>query len=848
MGTLEGIVASTILLAGNPDGGPGSNPEGVRVNAFDMNKVSECSPVSVVSKRVVEAETVVEMETTLDDDSELGRGGKEKNVVENLSSLSYGGAGLDVSVIGNDFASSVNSISDGANGMCGDYKQANGGLCLDGDEQSKAELVDPDNGFLVGDFVWGKIRSHPWWPGQVYDPRDASEFAMKHGQEGRLLVAFFGDGSCSWCLPSQLTPFVPNFKKMSKDSSSNSFRYAVQKALDEVGRIMELEMTCKCIEEELKVSLYRPLVANIGVRVGVHMPEVSVKRLSIMRYGPKTLLAKLRCFAKDVSGGNGMECVTLKSWLSAYYRFKDGFTLTQYHEPCNIEGLEYMDNNVGVVTNDFSVPIGDPIVGAQDNDGLNSPPAGAVRLGAYLDDRIYHRRKQKSVTELMEEKADFKLKSRKRDKLGERTEFGKTGKSGSDRKRKASNGVEECGSHKASTVENIDVPVEDITSVEESEVETTPRERKRSKYLSPPFIDLNSMTSSTFKIHSEIGPDNVAKVAQGKEQMTEAVKEHFASLFVDEAHEEEMNDGELKGHDNEVETDGTTVTISDVNVPVDVLLSEIQFAAIDPLYLSKKGSLDMVWDFVSALRSSIYIEGSNYKKHSKSKTCKKREFLNDTTKKKRKALDLKSCKSVTTKTGGKLGDFKSKEVVETPVRKISPQKGEKTSSARLYLTFTPDFPLPSKSDILQLFGKFGSLNEKETNVVPDSHSVEIVYQKDSDAETAFMSSVIQSPFGSKNVNYRLQHSPPLSELSESQSKVSSPLEGTAKKQVPADELMYYLDVIKQKFEIMSATLENHCSKLSLEEKLSFKDEMKHLMERFDAATEKVRIMAEKTSP
>ncbi|KAL2536806.1 Uncharacterized protein Fot_18197 [Forsythia ovata] len=85
------------------------------------------------------------------------------------------------------------------------------------------------------------------------------------GQAGRLLVAFFGDGSCSWCLPSQLISFVENFEEMSKDGSSKTFLNAVQRSVDEVGRLLESNLTCKCIPEELKVGLPRPLVANAGI-------------------------------------------------------------------------------------------------------------------------------------------------------------------------------------------------------------------------------------------------------------------------------------------------------------------------------------------------------------------------------------------------------------------------------------------------------------------------------------------------------------------------------------------------------------------------------------------------------
>ncbi|KAL2528967.1 uncharacterized protein Fot_21568 [Forsythia ovata] len=50
----------------------------------------------------------------------------------------------------------------------------------------------------------------------IYDPQDASSFAGKHIRMDRLLVAFFGDGSFSWCLPAQLIPFATILRKCRK--------------------------------------------------------------------------------------------------------------------------------------------------------------------------------------------------------------------------------------------------------------------------------------------------------------------------------------------------------------------------------------------------------------------------------------------------------------------------------------------------------------------------------------------------------------------------------------------------------------------------------------------------------
>ncbi|GJT97192.1 tudor/PWWP/MBT superfamily protein isoform 1 [Tanacetum coccineum] len=40
--------------------------------------------------------------------------------------------------------------------------------------------------FAMSDLVWGKVRSHPWWPGQIFDPADASEQAVKHHKKSSV--------------------------------------------------------------------------------------------------------------------------------------------------------------------------------------------------------------------------------------------------------------------------------------------------------------------------------------------------------------------------------------------------------------------------------------------------------------------------------------------------------------------------------------------------------------------------------------------------------------------------------------------------------------------------------------
>ncbi|KAD4586646.1 hypothetical protein E3N88_24247 [Mikania micrantha] len=94
--------------------------------------------------------------------------------------------------------------------------------------QSAVDHDEEENhSFVVGDFVWGKIKSHSWWPGQV-----SMHLIMQHN--GQLLVAYFGDGSFSWCSPSQLKPFLNHFQDMLCQSKSKKFVNAVHQVLEEV--------------------------------------------------------------------------------------------------------------------------------------------------------------------------------------------------------------------------------------------------------------------------------------------------------------------------------------------------------------------------------------------------------------------------------------------------------------------------------------------------------------------------------------------------------------------------------------------------------------------------------------
>lgn len=101
-------------------------------------------------------------------------------------------------------------------------------------------------GFEVGDMVWGKVKSHPWWPGHIYNNSFATPQVRRTRREGHVLVAFFGDSSYGWFDPAELIPFEANYAEKSRQTTSRNFLKAVEEAIDEVSRRAGLGLSCKC--------------------------------------------------------------------------------------------------------------------------------------------------------------------------------------------------------------------------------------------------------------------------------------------------------------------------------------------------------------------------------------------------------------------------------------------------------------------------------------------------------------------------------------------------------------------------------------------------------------------------
>ncbi|KAK1403431.1 Hydroxy monocarboxylic acid anion dehydrogenase, HIBADH-type [Heracleum sosnowskyi] len=126
--------------------------------------------------------------------------------------------------------------------------------------------MEREGDFHLSDLVWGKVTSHPWWPGQIYDPSCASKKALKYKKKESFLIAYYGDQSFAWNDASRIKPFRMYFSQMEKQSNMESFTHAVSCALDEYSRRVEYGLACSCLPKEVFSKIESQVIVNAGIR------------------------------------------------------------------------------------------------------------------------------------------------------------------------------------------------------------------------------------------------------------------------------------------------------------------------------------------------------------------------------------------------------------------------------------------------------------------------------------------------------------------------------------------------------------------------------------------------------
>ncbi|KAI3944282.1 hypothetical protein MKW98_016512 [Papaver atlanticum] len=213
-----------------------------------------------------------------------------------------------------------------------------GSLVVDlGIYQNMGEFVKHNekegNEYSASDLVWGKVSSHPWWPGQIFGPQAASKLAKKHQKHDRkrLLVAYFGDQTFAWNVASSLKPFEANFSQMERQTDMEEFRFAIGSALDEISRRVQRGLLCSCVPDEACSEIKSQIITNAGIHAESSRRDGVDKNMGAATFEPGKVVECIKNFALNPLGGcDKMENVVTRAQLAAFYRSKGHPRMAEY--------------------------------------------------------------------------------------------------------------------------------------------------------------------------------------------------------------------------------------------------------------------------------------------------------------------------------------------------------------------------------------------------------------------------------------------------------------------------------------------------------------------------------------
>ncbi|XP_073298007.1 PWWP domain-containing protein 5-like [Primulina huaijiensis] len=194
-------------------------------------------------------------------------------------------------------------------------------------------VTEKEGEYNVSDLVWGKVRSHPWWPGQILPPSAASDKAMKHFKIDTYLIAYFGDQTFAWNEVSKMKPFRTHFSEMEKQSDAEKFCRGVGYALDEVARRVELGLSCQCLPKEVHIEIKSQVIQNAGVNEESSIRDGGDRLSTATSFVPGDFLQFLKSLAEArVSETDRLQFWITKAQFLAFSRWKGCHQLFIFQE------------------------------------------------------------------------------------------------------------------------------------------------------------------------------------------------------------------------------------------------------------------------------------------------------------------------------------------------------------------------------------------------------------------------------------------------------------------------------------------------------------------------------------
>ncbi|KAK8629720.1 hypothetical protein V6N13_078550 [Hibiscus sabdariffa] len=478
-----------------------------------------------------------------------------------------------------DFSGTVNEVN--STGLTASEDELK-----DSGNEGELVIVGPEHKFYVADIVWVRTKSLSWWPGKILDPSEALKYALVSDEKNCLLVGYYGIGRVAWCSPSQLKPFLVNFDQMIRKNKARSFLGAIEKAMDDIGKNLKLELTCPCVLNENKF-----LNSNSATKEGASLAECKSGQLaefSADRFEPVTFLCQLKNIAPIVTKPDMLDFVVLQSYLSAFLRSIGHFQLPLHQLWETTYDAENAEKNS--IPYKFLFKQSDAVKNEMiqlNQNGVSAAKISGENGGAFSE----------SCGDIIAAEGAFSnkqaLTSRKR-------------------KREVHDGVKNSSTPLEGTDQGTCVSVkngDDNSELRnESGYELRERRKSKSKYLSYPYVNLES------KVSGETEDPVALKVSH------ERVNEFIGSSSADKRSAKKF---QKTWYRKFIRRNSVTAYPELSSVSSAELLSEIHLLAVDCLFSTESKTFGLIEWFFSRFRISSYHDESIYEMHCKNMASQK---------------------------------------------------------------------------------------------------------------------------------------------------------------------------------------------------------------------------------
>lgn len=614
--------------------------------------------------------------------------------------------------------------------------------------QPRYELPQKNEGvFSVSDLVWGKVKSHPWWPGQIFDFMAASEKAMKHHKKDCFLVAYFGDRTFAWNEVSSLKPFRSYFSQAEKQCNSETFHKAVNCVLEEVSRRVELGLSCSCIPKDVYEKIRFQVIENAGICHESSRVEGVDESASASSFEPDKLLKYVKALAQFPSGGSDqLELVIAKAHLLAFFRLKGYCSLPEFQFCGDLLESKTDISPSGGKTYPGEITEHATSIGKDDRKTFSGPQIEELKSSSShkrkhnLREGVYAKMKERSLSELM---------------------GGETGS---------------------------------LDGNEWLDVKASPSSGKRRKGADYLAADLTTQDGRKAVSHSTVS--NTTPLPKQSFKIGECIQRAASQLSGSTIVKCNIDRPAVQGSDVPFQSSDDTLK-GGANIPtkyssLDELLSQLRLAAQEPL--KEYNSLSTIINFFSDFRNSVVVGlksglapsvvdkvGGKKRKSSNSVLGLPETFefddMNDTYWTdmviQNGAEEQASRKRKTKFQPVVLGQpEKSPQVGRRPYSRkrysqgseaLPPEKPvgyvDENAPAELVMNFSEVNSIPSETNLNKMFKRFGPLKEYETEVDRESSRARVVFKRCSDAEVACNSAGKFNIFGQITVNYQLNYTP-----------------------------------------------------------------------------------------